>query len=92
MQYACPRCGYTCDKKIILYRHLSKKIACIPVFNDCTPQDVLNAMISAVATSYACDLCQSTFVKRAFFLKHVMTCKNKLPSSPSILSRDECNE
>ena len=61
----------------MLFRHLSRKSKCVPVLNDCNPQDVLDVLIPHFSKTYVCDHCQASFVKRAFFIKHMVVCTKK---------------
>jgi hypothetical protein len=71
--FVCPRCGYACDRQIMLYRHLGRKLPCLPILSDTPTTVILTAMLKQNLT-YGCDKCNKTFSKRGFFLKHIRRC------------------
>lgn len=42
MTYDCKRCGYTCEYKYLLKRHLTRKIPCKIIIENITIEDHLN--------------------------------------------------
>ncbi len=85
----CKRCGYVCEYKYLLKRHLTRKIPCKILLEDISIDDLLKELNDDnIDKKYKCEYCDRQFTDQSNKNKHQKICKNeinKLKDTISIL-------
>lgn len=81
-QYECQRCGYKCQFKSHIVKHLSRKFPCHPLLNDIPVMDLLALLPPDPEPKYFCGKCKKGFINRQSKYVHQKSCKKHPPPPP----------
>ena len=89
MVFTCKRCGYQCDHKSVLLRHLEKKKICIPMIEDVSIEDCIASIQDPEPKPIKCKFCSCQFNHRSNQYRHEKNCKNKPSNYVHLMSPQE---
>ena len=76
--FNCKRCGYTCENRYLLKRHLSRKKPCAITFEDISNDELLKELdISNENKKHKCTYCDKTFTDSSNRYRHQKICKDR---------------
>ena len=76
-KYNCQRCGYNTEVKAHFIKHLTKKIACLPLLNDIDCSSIVKALSATYEKIHECDKCKKKFSYISGKYRHQKTCNYK---------------
>lgn len=75
MSFSCKRCGYECEAKYLLKRHLQRKNPCRVLHQDLSPQQLLDELSDDPKKTLKCKYCKSTFTLSSNLYRHRKKCQ-----------------
>jgi hypothetical protein len=79
--YSCKRCGYTCDFRYLMKRHLSRKTVCPAVLDDIDVSTMITMLNEGVfekdppVKTYHCNICKKAFADSSNRYRHQRSCQ-----------------
>lgn len=77
MSYTCKRCGYECEAKYLLKRHLERKHPCKVVYQNVSPKSILEELYNYQDKQFKCKFCENTYTLSSNLYRHQKQCNER---------------